>query len=347
MYDSLYHPITIGKNSSAPTGILQLEGNLFLAPVAGYSDRAFRSICANGGANFAYTEMVSAEALVRGSDKTEQLMARAINEKYYGVQIFGSDAQTMGRATTIVLQKVHPNLIDINSGCPVHKITKTGSGSALMKDPDTLYHIVKAVVDAASNHPAPIPISVKIRSGWDSGSLLWKEAAFAIKEAGAAAITIHPRTRSQGYEGHSDWQVLADLVQLMQNASDGIPVFGSGDIYSPEDASNMLTQTGCDAVMFARGAMGAPFIFKQTQDFLQKGSYDAIPFEQSIKAGLQELSILCADRGEASACREMRKRFCAYTKNVEGGANLRKSIVEAKTEDDYRKIFSSLIVKKT
>lgn len=352
--ESLYRPVTISCPVSKGESVLQLDGNLFLAPVAGYSDRAFRSICAEGGANFSYTEMVSAEALVRGSNKTEQLMARAANEKQYAVQIFGSDAKTMGRAVPLVLEKSHPNLIDINSGCPVHKITKTGAGSALMKDVENLYRVVRSVVEAAASAPsinpafsAPIPVSVKIRSGWDSDHLSWKESALAIKEAGAAAITIHPRTRAQGYEGRSDWQILADLVQLMKTFSDGLPVFGSGDVYSPEDARNMLCQTGCAAVMFARGAMGAPFIFKQTRDLLEKGSYEAIPFEQSIGAGLKELSVLCADRGEGIACREMRKRFCAYTKGLEGGATLRKSIVQATTEEDYKKIFYSLIVKKT
>ncbi len=348
---SLYHPVSIQCPLSKEKFEVLLEGNLFLAPVAGYSDRAFRTLCADGGANFSYTEMVSAEALVRGSGKTEQIMMRAENEKKYAVQIFGSNPNTMSDAVPIVLNKSKPDVIDINSGCPVHKITKTGAGSALMKEPEVLYNVVKAVVQRALEAPSihnhyknPIPVTVKIRSGWDAKSLFWKEAALAVKEAGAGAITIHPRTRAQGYEGFSDWQILSDLVILMQNQVDPIPVFGSGDVFSPEAAKNMLEQTKCDAVMFARGAMGAPFIFSQTKDLLTKGSYETIPFETCIRAGLKELRILCEDKGENLACREMRKRFCAYTKGMEGGSALRKSIVQAESITEYESIFNPLLL---
>ncbi len=350
--ESLYHPVSIRCPLSSDDHSLHLGGNLFLAPVAGYSDRAFRTLCADGGANFSYTEMVSAEALVRGSGKTEQIMMRSENEKSYAVQIFGSDPETMGRAVPLVLEKSDPDVIDINSGCPVHKITKTGAGSSLMRDTTLLYNVVNAVAKSAFHAPSvnencknPIPVTVKIRSGWDSRSISWKEAALAAKEAGAAAITLHPRTRAQGYEGFSDWQLLSDLVDLMKKQENPIPVFGSGDVFSPEAARDMLSQTGCDAVMFARGAMGAPFIFSQTRDLLVKGSYDTVSFEKCIIAGLKELRILCEDKGEAMACREMRKRFCAYTKGTEGGASLRKSIVQAESKEDYEKIFLPLLQK--
>ncbi len=350
--NSLYRPVSISCPLSKENYALHLDGNLFLAPVAGYSDRAFRALCADGGANFSYTEMVSAEALVRGSGKTEQIMLRAENEKQYAVQIFGGEAQTMGEAVPLILEKSNPDLIDINSGCPVQKIVKTGSGSALMKNPDNLYKVVSAVVKVALQAPEinlkyknPIPVTVKIRSGWDANSISWKEAALAAKEAGVGAITVHPRTRAQGYEGFSDWQVLSDLVELMRSQENPIPVFGSGDVFTPEAARNMLMQTKCDAVMFARGAMGAPFIFSQTRDLLLHGSYTSIPFESSIRAGLKEMRILCEDKGEEIACREMRKRFCAYTKGIEGGASLRKSIVQAETMEDYYNIFHSYLQK--
>ncbi len=337
---SIQCPLDPGKHG------VKLDGNLFLAPVAGYSDRAFRTLCADGGANFSYTEMVSAEALVRGSGKTESIMQRAENEKYYAVQIFGGDSETMGNAIPLVLEKSNPDVIDINAGCPVHKIVKTGAGSALMKNAETFFNVVSSVVQNALQAPSihsayknPIPVTVKFRSGWDFNNISWKEIALAAKEAGVGAITIHPRTRSQGYEGFSDWQVLSDLVELMGCQENPIPVFGSGDVFSPEAARDMLAQTKCDAVMFARGAMGAPFIFTQTRDLLQKGSYEPIPFDTYIKAGLKELRILCEDKGEGVACREMRKRFCAYTKGIEGGAALRKSIVQSETIADYDNIF--------
>ncbi len=350
---SLYRPVSIQCPLSDASHSLNLDGNLFLAPVAGYSDRAFRSLCVDGGANFSYTEMVSAEALVRGSGKTEQIMARAENEKYYAVQIFGSDIETMKQAVPLVLEKSTPDLIDINCGCPVQKIVKTGAGSALMKNPENLLKVVSEVVQQALQAPLihpkyknPIPVSIKIRSGWDSSTMLWQEAALAAKEAGVGAITIHPRTRAQGYEGFSDWQILADLVNVMQKQQRPIPVFGSGDVFSPEAARNMLDQTKCDAVMFARGAMGAPFIFFQTRELLERGEYSAVPFERCIQAGLKELRILCEDKGERTACKEMRKRFCAYTKGIEGGASLRKLIVQAETMEDYQNIFVDTLPKK-
>ncbi len=324
----LYHPVTIGP--------LTVPGNLFLAPVAGYSDRAFRSICVECGASFEYTEMVSSEALVRGSEKTEELMTRAPNEKAYAVQLFGGEPEKMAEAARIVLKKTTAEVIDINCGCPVPKIIKTGAGSALTREPDKLYAVVKATVDAASSFERTAPVTVKIRSGWDSDHITWKEAAQAALEAGAAAITIHPRTRAQGYEGKADWSILASLVQMVNKK---VPVFGSGDAFTPEDAERMLKETGCDAVMFARGAMGNPFLFTRTKEYLTKGTITEIPISDRLKAGFRELALLTADRGEKNACLEMRKRFCAYSKGISGGAELRRQIVSAATEADYRAVF--------
>lgn len=323
----LYHPVQIGN--------LSLSGNLFLAPVAGYSDRAFRSVCIECGANFTYTEMVSSEALTRGSDKTGAIMRSAPNEKAYAVQLFGGNPETMANAAKIVLERTNAACIDINAGCPVPKIIKTGAGSSLTKEPERLFAVVKAVVDSVENK---IPVTVKIRSGWDSAHITWKEAATAALNAGAAAITIHARTRAQGYEGKSDWNILRELVTLMNGK---IPVFGSGDVFLPEDAKRMLEETGCDGVMFARGAMGHPFIFKQTRQLLENGTYDEVEPRQQIIAGFHELDLVIQDRGEEVACREMRKRFCAYSKGLYGGADLRRQIITANTKEDYKNIFST------
>ncbi|MBQ5998318.1 MAG: tRNA dihydrouridine synthase DusB, partial [Treponema sp.] len=305
----LYHPVKIGS--------LELSGNLFLAPVAGYSDRSFRSICVNQGASFTYTEMVSAEALVRGNWKTEELMARAPNEKAYSVQIFGGEEDVMAKATEIVISKTNCEVIDINCGCPVPKIIKTGAGSALTRDPERLGKILKAVKDAAAGRCA---VTVKIRSGWDGKTITWKEAALAAMENGADAITMHPRTKAQGYEGFSDWTKLKELKELTAGR---IPVFGSGDLFKPEDAKKMLEETGCDGVMFARGAMGNPFIFTKTIQLLQRGAYDEISVGVRIRTAFNELEMLAKDTNETHACMEMRKRFCAYSKGIEGGASLR------------------------
>ena len=326
--DNLYHPVKIGN--------VELKGNLFLAPVAGYSDAAFRSVCIENGACFTYTEMVSAEALVRKNLKTEILMRRAINEKAYSVQIFGGEPEIMAQAAQIVLEKTHCEVIDINCGCPVPKIIKTGAGSALTRDPDRLFKVAEAVVKAAGG----VPVTVKIRSGWESKQITWRAAAEAALEAGVSAITIHPRTRAQGYEGHSDWNIMKELVELVAGR---VPVFGSGDLFKPEDAKAMLEQTGADAVMFARGAMGNPFIFRDATDLLTKGSYEPLPPEERVKTGFAELERLVAETSEQHACLEMRKRFAAYSKGISGGAALRARIVHAATVEDYKDIFSQFI----
>ncbi|MDR1466457.1 MAG: tRNA-dihydrouridine synthase, partial [Treponema sp.] len=247
-----YHPIQIGS--------LSLEGNLFLAPVAGYTDRAFRSICVEQGANFTFTELVSSEALTRNpslysadSQNSSKILRRADNESCYCVQLFGANPDTMFKATTL-LEAWHPSAVDINAGCPVPKVTKTGAGAALMKTPALLGRIVESVVRASEVFLGNIPVTVKIRSGWDSDSLNYAVVAHIAVEAGASMVSLHPRTRAQVYTGKSNWSLIADLVSRIN-----IPITGSGDLYSPRDAERMFQETGCAALMFARGAMGNPF----------------------------------------------------------------------------------------
>ena len=333
----LYHPVRIGP--------LSLAGNLFLAPVAGYSDRSFRSLCVEYGASFTYTEMVSAEALVRESEKTHAMMYRAPNEKQYAIQIFGGDPERIALAARIAIAETGAECIDINAGCPVPKIIKTGAGSSLTRDPERLAAIVRSTVSALGNLAAetggePVPLTVKIRSGWDDSNITWKEAATAAVESGAAAITLHPRTKAQGYEGKSRWDLLAELAAYTHDRWPGIPVFGSGDLFTPESARDMLAETGCDAVMFARGAMGNPFIFAQTKELLLSGQYGEIPTAVRIASGWRELHSLALDSGEHVACREMRKRFCSYSKGIEGGSALRLELVKASSIAEYREILA-------
>lgn len=326
----LYHPVKIGS--------IELNGNLFLAPVAGYSDRSFRSICIANGASFTYTEMVSAEALTRNNLKTEVLMRRADNEKVYSVQIFGGEPKRMADAAQIVLEKTNCECIDINCGCPVPKIVKTGAGSFLTQNPSQLGKIAKAVVDSVKGRCA---VTVKIRSGWDESSITYKEAAAEALNAGVQAITMHPRTKAQGYEGKSDWNKLKELVRLVDGQ---VPVFGSGDLFTPEDAKRMLEETGLDGVMFARGAMGNPFIFTKTIQLLTTGSYEEIPVSERLKTAFDELIMLAADTNELNACMEMRKRFCAYSKGISGGSELRQRTVHASSIEEYHSIFDPYII---
>ena len=327
----LYHPVTIGT--------LKLPGNIFLAPVAGYSDKSFRSICVDWGADFTYTEMVSSEAYVRSSAKTETLITRAHNEKRYAVQIFGANPEYMAETAIRILEKYEPQCIDINAGCPMPKITKTGAGSALMRNPEKLYSVVHAVTEAIAARGATVPVTIKIRSGWSHNELTWKDSALAAVEAGASALTLHPRTCAQCYSGTSDWGILAQLAALMEGR---IPVFGSGDLFTPESARNMLISTRCAGIMFARGAMGNPFIFRQTKELLCTGSYKEISAADKIKTARKELEQLCKEVGEEKACRDMRKRFAAYTKGIDGGAKLREQLVRASSVKDYEIILQAV-----
>ncbi|MCL2043735.1 MAG: tRNA dihydrouridine synthase DusB [Treponema sp.] len=334
----LYRPVTVGS--------LSLEGNLFLAPVAGYTERAFRSLCVEQGANFSFTELVSADALYRNpghyglagdaasgmrvSAVAKNLVRRAVNERHYAVQLFGSDPDVIYQAA-LQLAPLQPDAVDINAGCPVPKVVKNGAGSALMKDPPRLGRIVEAAGKASREALGDVPVTIKIRSGWDSGSVNYAECARIAVESGAAMVSLHPRTRSQNYGGTSDWSCIADLVSRLP-----VPVTGSGDLYTPEDAERMLRETGCAAVMFARGVMGNPFIFSSARSFLETGAWEPVPFSERLAAAFRHLELLAADIGERTACLEMRKQFCAYTKGIPGGAAIRAQAVRAQTIEDYR-----------
>jgi nifR3 family TIM-barrel protein len=352
----LYHPVTIGS--------LELPGNLFLAPAAGYTGRAFRSICAEAGADLSFTELVSAEALTRRPElyglagpavkpgippKTDSacLVRRGAAERWYGIQLFGAQPDTLGRACAL-LKPLEPDLVDLNAGCPVPKVVKSGAGSALMRDPARLGRAVEALVRSSRESLGDVPVTVKIRAGWDAASRNYAECARIAVEAGAAMVSLHPRTRAQGYGGTSDWSLIADTAARLP-----VPVCGSGDLFTPEDARRMLEETGCAAVMFARGAMGNPFIFTLTKALLGAPGVPAPEDLETarlraarLRAGLRHLEMLAEDLGETRACLEMRRQFCAYTKGVmgrpgiPGGAALREKIIHAKTIADYREILS-------
>ncbi len=309
---------------------LKTAGNLFLAPVAGYSDRAFRSLCVEEGASLTCTELISAEALVRDSKKTAAMLGRADNEKVYAIQLFGNNSQQLYRASCL-LADYGPDVLDLNCGCPVPKVVKAGAGSALLKDLPRLGSIVEAMVRASQEKLGNIPVTVKIRAGWDESSINFLEAARVIKESGAALIGFHARTRAQGYTGLAKHQWTGELV-----ASSDLPIVASGDVFSPEAAANILSTSSCAGVMFARGAMGNPFIFRETIDYLTKGSWTAVSAPTRLAAGFGQLKLLAQDVGEEHACREMRKHFCAYTRGLAGGAALRNALVRANTIEEYK-----------
>jgi tRNA-dihydrouridine synthase B len=318
--ESLLKPIELAE--------LHIPGNLFLAPMAGYTDAAFRALCAEQGASLCFTEMVSAEALARGSRKTLELARRGENEWLWGVQIFASEPRSAAAAVR-TLEKLEPSMYDLNCGCSVAKVLKTGSGAALLREPRRIRDILRAM-----RAETGAPLSVKIRSGWDSRSLNYLEAASQAYEGGAALICLHPRTRSQGFSGRADWSHIAELKRRSS-----LQVFGSGDLYCAEDAVRLVGLSGCDGVMFARGAVGNPFIFAQTRALFRSEPPLPNPGPQTrLAAALRQLSLAVSIHGEARACREMRKHFAAYTRGIPGGAELRGKAVRAEREADYRRL---------
>ena len=336
----LFHPVKIGN--------LNLNGNVFLAPMADYSDASYRSVCFKCGVDFTYTELISSEALVRNNQKTFLMLERGAEEAY-AVQIFGSSPETMAQAARVVLEKSSCECIDINCGCPVPKVTKTGAGSVLTREPEKLYEITKAVVDAVQNfsgfrkdkngilhsYDSPVPVTVKIRSGWDSKHITFLDCAQSALSAGAAAIALHARTTAQGYGGNADWSQIRSLVDFVNGR---IPVFGNGDIKTPQDAFNMLKETGCDGIMIGRAAQGNPFIFRKIKEFLLTGNVPEISLKESISMGFEEFNLLIKAVGEHNACMKMRGRFSSYIRGFDGAKELRQKLVQACTKADFERI---------
>ncbi|MBI9098543.1 MAG: tRNA dihydrouridine synthase DusB [Spirochaetaceae bacterium] len=312
---------------------LEVPGNIFLAPLAGFTDRAFRRVCKEKGASFTYTEMISSEAVYRGNDKTLTLAERASNEDIYGIQIFSGSTDSAAKSLEKLLP-FKPDLIDLNCGCPVPKIVKSGAGSALMQEPEKIREIVKALTETTD-----LPITVKIRSGWTSETINYMKAAEMALEGGASLISIHPRTRAQFYSGKSDWSCIRKLKETFD-----VPIMGSGDLYTGEDARRMIEETGCDSVMFARGAIGNPFVFEEARAILSgDDDYQAPTEEEKVRMAFRQLAYAIEYNGEGKAVKEMRKHLCAYTKGITGGSAFRNKIVHGNSYDEYRDMFDEFM----
>jgi nifR3 family TIM-barrel protein len=276
--------------------------------------------------------MVSSEALTRGHLKTEVLLGREANEQDYAVQLFGSSPEVMARAASIVAERWGPAIIDVNCGCPVPKITRTGAGSALMRDPGRIRAIVEAMAVAVAT-----PVTVKIRLGWDDSSINYLEAAAAAVEGGAAAVTLHARTKTQGYAGKADRAAFSRLAESVT-----VPVFASGDMFTAAAAVELLSGAGRVAgVMFARGAMGDPFIFTRARAALEGLAEPLTPAAARIAAARRHLSVSIHHYGERVACVEFRKQACAWLKGTPGGAELRKLAVSCCSAGDWEAFFAA------
>ena len=315
-------------------GNVEIKNQVVLAPMAGYSNTSFRKIIKKMGAGLVFSEMVSDKALTYGNEKTLRLLKMDDEERPIAQQIFGSDVDTFLQAAKIVEKVMCPDIIDINMGCPVPKVALAAqAGSALLKNPDKIFEIVSAVVKAVS-----VPVTVKIRLGWDENSINCVEVAKVIEKAGAQAITLHARTRSQGYSGKARWE----YIKLVKEAV-SIPVIGNGDVQSCYDASRMLLETGCDAVMIGRGVLGNPWLIWDCVCYLEDGTLpEKVSYEEKIAMMKMHFQLLKEDKDLKVALLEIRSNILYYLKGMPNSKEMKQKICEARDEqslmailDDY------------
>jgi nifR3 family TIM-barrel protein len=305
-------------------GNLTLNGRVFLAPMAGYTDTAFRRLARRYGAAMVITEMVSSRALLAGGDKSDELMEFTEPERPVGVQLFGGDPGIMGEAAVEVIKRVQPDVIDINFGCPVGKILKCDAGAAVLKEPQRAGWIVKAMMDATGGK---VPITVKTRAGFDAMDNSVFELLQAVEEAGASALAIHARTRNQMFEGKANWEVIAKLKRVAR-----IPIIGNGDVKCAADAWKLFQETNCDGIMIGRASMGSPWIFEEINHYLETGE-PMKPFSLKARFGiaLEQLKCSIEVKGQRLGLLEMRKHLTHYFKGFEGARDMRQKLL---TSDD-------------
>ncbi len=314
-------------------GSLKIDSLVALAPMAGVADRAFRELCVEHGAGYVITELISAKGVSRGDKGSHELLLLGEKEHPCAIQLFGDEPDTMADAAIKALA-YHPEVIDINMGCPAPKVSGHGSGSALMKTPELAYEIVKQVVSAV-----PVPVTAKIRAGWDDDSINAPEIAMLCEKAGASAIAVHGRTKKQMYSPPVNLEVIRDVKKSVS-----IPVIGNGDICSPLDAEKMFEYTGCDMVMVGRGAMGNPWIFEEINAYLKNGTLlPRVSIEERMKTMLSHIERLCKYKGEFIGMREARKHTAWYMKGLRGAAEYRRQSSTLTTFDDIKALAQRVI----
>lgn len=316
-------------------GNIELENNVVLAPMAGVCNSAFRKIIKEMGCSLVYAEMVSDKGLIYDSKKTKEMLYFEECERPIAQQIFGSDKDTFVEAAKMIYDIMKPDIIDINMGCPVPKVAiKSQAGAALLKSPEKIREIVSEVVKAV-----PVPVTVKIRSGWDSNSINAVEVAKICEEAGASAITVHGRTRSQGYSGKVDLDI---IKKVKENVS--IPVIGNGDITSVESAKEMLHYTGCDAIMIGRGVLGNPWLIKEIITYLDTEEVTNKPtYEEKIAMCFHHLDYLMKIKCEKVAVLEMRSHIAWYIKGMPNAQFVKNQIFKAQTFNELKKILNNYL----
>ncbi|MCI5739263.1 MAG: tRNA dihydrouridine synthase DusB [Ruminococcus sp.] len=298
-------------------GSLKINGHVCLAPMAGVADRAFRELCVGYGASYVVSEMISSKGVSLGDRKSKQLMQLSETERPAGVQIFGNDPEIMAESVKTVLG-VHPQFVDINMGCPAPKIAGNGGGASLMRNPELAEQIVAAVKKACGE----IPVTVKIRTGWDFDTINAVEMAKRAENAGAAAVTVHGRTRQQMYAPPVNHEIIAEVKKAVS-----IPVVGNGDITDGISAAKMLEDTNCDFLMVGRGALGRPWVFQQINAYLNEGRIlPEPPVSERMRVMLNHIQMLCTYKGERVGIREARKHATWYTKGIRDAAQFRREL---------------------
>ena len=309
-------------------GNVEISGRAVLGPMAGVTDAAFRHICMEQGAALTYTEMVSSRGLVYKDEKTKSLLFVPDGDRPVCAQIFGSDPAIMGEASAMAVEQSGADILDINMGCPVGKIVKSGDGSALMNDPERAFHIIEACVRQAG-----VPVTVKFRKGWDGGHVNAVEFGKMCQAAGASAVAVHGRTRVQMYAGAADWDIIRDVKAALT-----IPVIASGDVFSADDARRLLARTGADAVMVGRGAFGDPWIFSRINAALAGLPEPPLPpLSERVDTAMRQFELACRWKDPHIACLEARKQLCWYLRGVPHAGEVKREIVKIATLDDiYR-----------
>ncbi len=315
-------------------GNINIENKIVVAPMAGISNTSFRKICKKFGAGLIVAEMVSDKAVAYNNEKTIDLLKMTDYERPLSQQIFGSDVESFVIAAKKIIEIQNPDIIDINMGCPVPKVAlKAQSGSALMKSPDKVYEIVKSVKEAIN-----IPVTVKIRSGWDNNSINATEIAKVCEKAGASAITVHARTRAQGYTGLANWDIIKDVKNSVN-----IPVIGNGDILSCYDAKRMLDITGCDAVMIGRGLLGNPWLIKECIEYLNEEKEPLlVTLEERKKMMINHINLLYEDKPDKLATLELRTMLPYYLKGVDNIKEFKKRLVKGNSKEEYLQIIEEI-----
>jgi len=310
-------------------GNLSLSGRVILAPMAGVADSTFRAIARNFGAALTFTEMISADGIIHQNTNTLRLLYFKPEERPIGIQLYGSDPQKLAEAAKLV-ERLKPDLIDLNFACPVKKVTKRNGGAAVLKDLGLLKKIVSSVVKSVS-----LPVTLKIRSGWDDRKIVALEVAKIASDCGVSALTIHPRTGKSMFKGKADWEIIAQVKSKVK-----LTLFGSGDIFSPQDVKEVIDLTGCDGVMVGRGALGNPWIFERANHYLENKKLLPEPSEKEvIEVALRHLHLSIQDRGEYWGIVRMRKHLLWYIKRFPKNQGLRKKILSAESYQGLKDAF--------